>query len=698
MTTTPVRPVNRLSNEHSRFLRAHASHPVDWYPWGPVAFAAAVRQQKPVLLWIGHENGQWCHRMARESFADPAVAAVINERFIAVTVDRDQRPDIDHTYQLAVQALTQEAGGWPLTAFLTPHDRMPFFGGTFFSAQASGEMPGFADVLQRIADYYDHSAETIRVQSERLAQVLLRWDHPQPLAESPSLDLLQSARQDLERRFDGEYGGFGGAPKFPQPGLCDRLLRNWVASQLQATPDLHALYMAALTLTRIAESGLQDHVQGGFFRHSTDRYWKTPCYEKTLADNSLLLALYARAAVATGDPLYESTAVATADWLLRELRLHNGSFAAGLIGSSAEKPEGPFVWTLNELYSGLGADAAAALTTRFGLDGAADRDDGDWHLYAHRSIDDTARALGTTREAVTRVLSQTFEQLRSTQDRRADLRRDDTGLTAANALAVRGFAIAARAFARPDYSAAAAEAFAALRSRWSASDGLTVSHGDASVGEPAFLNDYAYLLEATLELLETRWRSEDLSFAIALADQLIDRFTDSRDGSLWFSPQQAEALIARPKIFADDDQPSGNGVAARALIRLGVLVGEPRYRQAADGILMAAATDLRQRPAAHAALLDALEDSISSIDCVVLRGPRTETAQWHRELSRLYAPRRMIYDLANETMGLPPALGKLLPSSKPMAHVLRGDTRVESFTAFQPLIRALRDGLELAED
>jgi len=697
MTQTTVNTVQRLSQESSYFLRQQARQPVEWYPWGEVAFQTAGEQGKPVLLSIGHGTSHWCHRMADESFSDPLVASVLNHRFIAIKVDRDQRPDIDRAYQAALQALTQEGGGWPLTVFLTPHDRMPFFGGTYFPATASATMPGFADVLTRIADYYEQSAASIQSQTEQLRGLLSASTRAGRAPLGSSQETVQQARIELEQKFDGQFGGFGGAPKFPQAGLCERLLRTWESSQHQPIPDLQALYMASLTMTRMAESGINDLIRGGFFRYSTDLYWRIPCYEKTLTDNALLLALYAQAAIATGDPLFASTATTTGDWLLGDLRNDDGSFSAGHVGVPTTDPGASYVWDRDRIAACLDPDDDAAFAIRFGLSKTPNTGDGRWHLHAERSLEETAQALGITRGDAESRLARGVAALRNAREPRIGVLRDDTVLTAANALAVRGLAVAARAIGRADYAEAAAAALDCLRRNvWS--DGrLRTSYSRYGIGVDGYLDDYAYLLDATLELLATHWRADDLDFAIALADAIQSRFVDSRDGSLWFTAEDAEHLIVRPKSFADDSVPSGNGVAARALNRLGLLIGKGHYCDVAQAVLEAATPHLQRRPAAHATLLDALEEFSRPLEQVVLRGPEDAVRQWHRELSRLYAPQRMVYAIATGTDALPPRLRALPETPDAVAYVSRGLQEPEAFRTFPALIHRLRDGIELTE-
>jgi uncharacterized protein YyaL (SSP411 family) len=320
-------PANRLSQETSPYLRQHAHNPVDWYPWGAAALERALAEHKPILLSVGYSACHWCHVMAHESFEDPQTAQVMNDLFINIKVDREERPDIDRIYQIAQQMLTQRSGGWPLTMFLTHDDQRPFFGGTYFPREARFGLPSFRDLLLRVAEYYrDHESE-LRKQN---AALISAFDDLNPPAGAPDTQLtdapLQASRAMLAKIFDPHNGGFGGAPKFPHPKMLERLLRDWHASSHLLEPDLHALYMATLTLRRMGDGGMNDQLGGGFARYSVDEYWMIPHFEKMLYDNGALLAVYADAAVATGDTFYARVAADTAAWAIRETQAPEGGY------------------------------------------------------------------------------------------------------------------------------------------------------------------------------------------------------------------------------------------------------------------------------------------------------------------------------------------------------------------------------------
>ncbi len=378
---------NRLAAETSPYLRQHAHNPVDWYPWGEEAFARAVRERKPIHLSIGYAACHWCHVLAAESFEDEATAQLLNERYVNIKVDREERPDVDRIYQIAQQMLTQRSGGWPLTMFLTPDDRRPFFGGTYFPKEARFGLPAFKDLLLHVAQYYHEHGAQLRQQNEALMAAFAQIDPPPSaaateLGEAP----LRLCRQSLERTFDTRYGGFGGAPKFPHAGSLERLLRQWRATADGETPDLHALYMAGLTLRRMADGGLNDQLAGGFCRYSVDEYWMIPHFEKMLYDNASLLAAYADAYVATGDAFYGRVAAETADWVRREMQSPEGGYYSSLDADS-EGHEGKFyVWDRDEVRSALSADEYAAFAPRYGLDREPNFE-GHWHLHVVRSVE-----------------------------------------------------------------------------------------------------------------------------------------------------------------------------------------------------------------------------------------------------------------------------------------------------------------------
>ncbi|HVW71402.1 MAG TPA: thioredoxin domain-containing protein, partial [Steroidobacteraceae bacterium] len=430
-------PANRLSHETSPYLRQHAHNPVDWYPWGPAALAKARAEHKPILLSVGYSACHWCHVMAHESFEDPATAQVMNDLFVNIKVDREERPDIDRIYQIAQQMLTQRGGGWPLTMFLTHDDQQPFFGGTYFPHEARYGLPSFRDLLLRVSEYYRDHEKELRSQNAALMAAFAELNPPVAPADTEFTDApLKASRALLAKTFDPRSGGFGGAPKFPHPRTLERLLRDWHSTANQLEPDLHALYMATLTLRRMGDGGINDQLGGGFARYSVDEYWMIPHFEKMLYDNGALLAVYADAAAASGDAFYARIASETAAWTMREMQSPEGGYYSSYDADS-EGHEGKFyVWDREEVRGALTADEYGAFAPRFGLDRAPNFE-GRWHLHVFTSVEDLAAVLDRRQEDVEALLESARRKLLAIRNERVWPGRDDKILTSWNALMIR---------------------------------------------------------------------------------------------------------------------------------------------------------------------------------------------------------------------------------------------------------------------
>jgi uncharacterized protein len=663
---------NRLAGETSPYLLQHAANPVDWYPWGAEAFAAARSSNRPILLSVGYSACHWCHVMAHESFEDAATARVMNALYVNVKVDREERPDVDRIYQIAQQLLTQRGGGWPLTLFLTPDDQVPFFGGTYFPPQPRHGLPAFRDLLERVSGYYHAHQDEIRAQNLRLREVFDSLATP-PAASGAVLDAspLRAARAALESDFDAQFGGFTGAPKFPHPGYVERCLRAWSATAASPDPDLHALYMATLTLTRMAEGGIFDQVGGGFARYSVDAWWMIPHFEKMLYDNGPLLALYAQAWAATGEPLFRRTALATAAWVVSEMQAPGSGFYSSLDADSEGHEGRYYVWDRSAVQAILPDDQYRDLARRFGLDRPANFEGHYWHLHAFRSLAEIAAADGAEPAAVSDRIERALVALKAVRSQRVRPGRDDKILVSWNALMIRGLAIAARALDAPELAESAGCALDFLRDNLWRDGRLYATHKDGRSHLSAYLDDYVFLADAVLELLQCRWKSSDLAFAVELIDVTLAHFED-RSGGFWFTADDAEPLMHRAKSYGDDALPSGNGVAALVLGRLGHLLGEPRYLDAAERTLRAAWPALEQHPRGHSALLDALDEYLTPVQSVVLRGNPAALRPWVTALARGYAPRRMVFAIPDAAADLPPGLAAKSARATPVAYVCEG--------------------------
>ena len=664
MTSSPDdRHHNGLANETSPYLLQHANNPVDWLPWGEEAFAIARKTGKPILLSVGYSACHWCHVMAHESFEDQTTANVMNRHFINIKVDREERPDVDKIYQLAHQLLTQRSGGWPLTMFLTPDDLTPFFGGTYFPPSPRHGLPAFKDLLLRVIDFLlDHADEVVQ-QNVALRDALARAEHPQLAAGGPQLcdAPLSAARAQLERVFDARDGGFGREPKFPHPTNLERLTRHYAQRAISGDPDPEALHIVTHTLERMARGGIYDHVGGGFCRYSVDAQWMIPHFEKMLYDNGPLLCQYAKVSQLTGRPFFASVAGGIGDWVMREMQSPEGGYFSSLDADS-EGEEGRFyLWTPALVKGLLDDDEYAAVSAVFGLDRPPNFEGREWHLHVYERPHEVALKLGKDEATVQARLDSATLKLFAAREPRVRPGRDEKVLVSWNALMITGMATAARLLGREDFAVSAQRARDFLRAEMWNGGRLFATYKDGRAHLNAYLDDYAFLLEALLELLALRWHAEDLDWAIAIADVLLDQFEDSQTGGFFFTANDHEPLLHRTKSFMDDALPAGNGVACSGLLRLGHLLGEMRYVDTAQRALDCAWAGMNQTPHAHNAMLNALEDYLSPAQIVVLRATPRIARPWLARANRVFSPRRAAFSIPPDEADLPGLLAERRP-------------------------------------
>jgi uncharacterized protein YyaL (SSP411 family) len=682
--------MNRLADETSPYLLQHADNPVNWWPWCDEALDLARQSRRPILLSIGYSACHWCHVMAHESFEDPEIGALMNSLFVNIKVDREERPDLDRIYQTAHQFIARRAGGWPLTMFLDPDSLRPFFGGTYFPNTPRHGMPAFPELLRKVAGYFADHRDQIHDHGQALVDAFEGLEPEAPgegeLVPAP----LAAARDAFLQQLDPEQGGLGGAPKFPHATSLERLLRHWRASAPGTEPDTQALYAVALTLTRMAEGGIYDQLGGGFCRYSVDAYWEIPHFEKMLYDNGPLLALYAQMWLVSGDELYRRVANETADWVVRDLHAPGGAFFATLDADS-EGEEGKFyVWTPDEARKLLAADEYAVVAARFGLDEPPNFE-GRWHLRVHRSLADSAHAAGVSESAARRLLDTARSKLLAAREARVWPARDEKIIASWNGLMIRGFAIAARALQRDDLALIAAHALDFVRHEMIVDGRLMAVHKDGRSRFPAYLDDHAFLLDAVLELLQTRWDPTHLDFATWLAERLLEGFEDKDRGGFFFTAADHETLMHRSRPFADESLPAGNAVAALALNRLGHLLGETRYLDAAERTLRAGWLPMRDFPHGHAALLHALEEYLQPPVIVVVRGEAADAKSWARQLAGLFAPRRLIYAIPVDAPALPGALAERAARQTTVAYVCEGTQCSAPFGSVEELATQLSE-------
>lgn len=649
---------NRLSTESSPYLLQHADNPVDWYPWGDDAFELAKEANKPVLLSVGYSACHWCHVMAHESFEDEETASLMNKLYVNIKVDREERPDIDKIYQTAHQLLTQRPGGWPLTIFINPDDQRPFFAGTYFPKEARYGMLAFSDLLQRIAAYFIENRNEVRSQGQQLQDVM-ECLKTRAIADDYELNVepLHALRQKIAEQFDHKFGGIGDAPKFPHAETLNFLLRHWRASNYKNKPDPDALLMMSLTLTRMAEGGIYDQLGGGFFRYSVDRYWQIPHFEKMLYDNGPLLALYSQAFLATGDKLFSRIASETAHWMLSDMQSPEGGFYSTRDADSEGEEGIYYVWTPNEVQELLDSENQAFFAARFGLDSNANFED-KWHLSMHKPLKSIAEEAGQEESTIEEKINASRKILLQSRLQRVAPGRDEKQLTSWNAMAIRGLAIAGNILTRPDLINAAKIATDFIERELICNGRLMASYKDGISKFPGYLDDHAFMLDALLYLLQVSWNTQHLNLAIHLADLLLDHFHDEESGGFYFTANDHESLMHRPKPLADEATPSGNGIAAFALQRLGYLLGESRYLKAAEGTLRNAWQAMIEYPQGHASLITALEEYLTPTEIIIIRGKTEEIKHSRNMAAKIYAPRRLIFAIGADIEGLPGELAE----------------------------------------
>jgi hypothetical protein len=643
---------NRLANETSPYLLQHANNPVDWYPWGPEALDRARHEQKPIFLSIGYSACHWCHVMEHESFENPDIARMLNEAFVNVKVDREERPDLDHVYMTAVQLMTGR-GGWPMSTFLTP-DLKPFFGGTYWPPTRNMGMPGFDEVIRAVSQAWQDRRPQALEQADELTRHLTAALELRGEQEELSASLLLTSTASLERAYDPLHGGFGRAPKFPHPMDLRLLLRLW-----HRTGQDELLQMAAHSLERMAAGGIYDHLGGGFHRYSVDERWLVPHFEKMLYDNALLLPAYVEAFQATGQEDFSRTARETADYVLREMTGPEGGFFSTQDADS-EGEEGKFyVWTPAEIEALLGKEIAGTFCYVYDVSEAGNFE-GHNILNLPKSITQAAHLRGRDPQELSLELSEARADLLEVRRTRIPPGLDDKVLVSWNALMIDALATAAGPLGEPRYLEAAIRAADFILSRLRRPDGRllhTWRGGQARLD--AYLDDYAALAGALTSLYEATFDERFIEEALALADVMLARFADPAGGGLFFTADDHEAILVRNKELQDSAAPSSNGLAASAFLRLSKLTGRDGLLHTAESILESAASLIRQSPLAAGQLLLSLDLYLGPTPEIVLLGEREQMNALFTDFHRRFIPRRVLAARAEGE----PAPGKTSPLS-----------------------------------
>lgn len=654
---------NRLELETSPYLRQHAQNPVDWYPWGPDALATARAEGKPILVSIGYSACHWCHVMAHESFEDERTAAIMNRNFVNIKVDREERPDVDSIYMEAVQALTG-SGGWPLNVFLTP-DARPFFGGTYFPPQPRHGLPSWTQVVEGVAETFAERNEDVLHNAQVLTQVISQAQRQGESSESLSFGVVEEAYTAAAGQFDLRAGGFGPAPKFPQPLGLEFVLRMY-----HHNGDAKVLEFLHLTLERMADGGIYDQIGGGFHRYSVDDVWLVPHFEKMLYDNALLARLYTAAFVATGRERYREVAQETLDYLLRDLRASEGAFYSAQDADS-EGVEGQYyVWTPAELVAALGEQDANRVARFYGVTSQGNFERKTiltrastvqaWAEQAGMSLDEAEANLKRVRATLLKIRASRIAPATDTKI-----------LAGWNALAIRSLAEAGRIFDRTDYLDAAHTAMRFVLTALRPEGRLVRSYHDGAGKIDGFLEDYAFCIEALLGLYMTAFDRAYLHQAQELTREMIDRFWDGEHGAFFDTAADAHDLVVRPRSLYDNPIPSGNSAAAFALLRLEALTGSAQYGDRAVTVFRAARAHLPRSPLAFSYMLSALDFYLSTPIQIAIAGQpaSSDTQALVRAVHQRYLPNAVI--AVGEPDSVPLLEGRALQDGHATAYVCR---------------------------
>ncbi len=664
---------NSLIDETSPYLLQHAKNPVDWHPWTQKSLALAVEEDKPILLSIGYAACHWCHVMEHESFEDKATADIMNRHFICIKVDREERPDLDKIYQTAYQMLNQKPGGWPLNMFLSPEDHLPFFGGTYFPPDARHGMPPFKVVLKRITDHFQQHREDLQQHKQQMMAAFSSI--AENISSRGTVNLvdepLERAASTLQESFDPVHGGFGAAPKFPHPTNLERYLRHAYFCDNEHTAK-SLLEQCRFTLNKMSEGGLNDHIGGGFYRYSTDELWMIPHFEKMLYDNAQLIPLYLDAAIYCDAPAMLAVADNTCAWVTGEMQSPEGGYYSSLDADS-EGEEGLFyIWQADQIQKLVSPLQWKLLQSRYKLSGKANFE-GQWHFHALKTIQTVAKENGLDETLVEKEIAEAQKKLLQARASRLRPRLDDKILTAWNGMMIGAMAQAGDALGKPEYIDSAERSLAFIRRYLWDGNRLKVTARNGKSQLNGYLDDYVLLASGIFELLKIRWSMDDMQMLISLIDSMLEHFEDKEQGGFFFTSNDHEQLITRIKPDSDDAIPSGNGIAAQLLFKIGHVTGEQRYLDAAEKTLRVLWNNINRYPPGHSSLLSALETYIHPPEIIILRGEQSLLEPW-RELAEQYThPDRVVLAIPSDAKHLSGLLAsKTAPEDGVLAYLCHG--------------------------
>ena len=633
---TKHRYTNALVNETSPYLLQHAHNPVDWYPWGEGALSRAKREDRPILLSIGYSACHWCHVMEHESFENEQIAKLMNDNFINIKVDREERPDLDAIYMAAVQMMTG-SGGWPLTVFLTP-DQIPFFGGTYFPPESRYGRPGFLDLLLAVVKAYRENRSAIYSDTEKFLASMQRLSSLPNIRGELKVEVLDAALANLISDYDPKYGGFGKAPKFPPSMALSFIMRSY-----QHSGENRLLEICENTLEKMACGGLYDQLGGGFHRYSVDDRWLVPHFEKMLYDNALLSRAYLDAYLLTKKDLYKRISRETLDYVIREMTSPEGGFYSSQDADSEGKEGAYFLWSPHEVDVILGSEEARIFCSYFGI-----TDEGNFEgkniLHAPQPADVVAGSCKITEESLSEIIRSGRQLLLRERKKRIKPARDEKILTAWNGLMLRSFAEAAAALDNRDYLQAAIRNADFLLAKMRSNGQLLRSYKDEHARFNAYLEDYACLIDGLLALYEATFDPRRIEQAEELAKQMVAKFWDSRGVGFYFTSDDHESLIQRPKEYNDNATPSGNSVSAHALLRLWKFTGSEKWSSYSISILESMADLMEKYPSGFPHLLCALDFYLGAPKEIAIIGnpQETQTRELLNEVFHIYLPNKVV--------------------------------------------------------
>ncbi|HEY5543550.1 MAG TPA: thioredoxin domain-containing protein [Candidatus Binatia bacterium] len=662
---------NRLSRETSPYLLQHAHNPVDWYPWGDEAFEKAKSENKPILLSIGYSACHWCHVMEHESFENEKIAALMNELFVNIKVDREERPDLDEIYMNAVQMLTGR-GGWPMTMFLTP-DRKPFYGGTYFPPEDRQGMPGFPRILMGVSQAYRERPEDVQKSVSQILTALQRMAESQETSKNLSPAVVAAGAENIARAYDSDNGGLGQAPKFPNAGVYELFLRHYSHSKNE-----RFLEMVIHTLTKMGQGGIYDHLGGGFHRYSVDAKWLVPHFEKMLYDNAQLVRIYANAYTISREPLFKSIVEETVGYLFREMLDPKGGFYSTQDADSEGEEGKFFVWTAEEINRVIGESEGEIFCRMYDV-GEPGNFEGKSILHPILTVDQAGKLFRKEPRDIEAIVARAKEKLFAEREKRVKPFRDEKIITAWNGLMLSGLAEAIKLSENPAWIDAAARTVEFIFSDMARGGLLLHTHKDGQSKLLGYLDDYAFLAVGLLDLYEAVLDRTYLDRAIQLTDVLLREFWDERDGGFFFTGKSHEPLISRAKPVFDASIPSGNAMATQLLLRLHHLTGDDRYRTPTEKILRSYYDAMESQPFGFAHMLCVLDFYLQGAKEIVIVGNLAESGvkELIAQVNATYLPNKVL-QLARPGTALaaisPLLQGKSQVDGKPTAYVCQNFT------------------------